>query len=72
MTNLMMMVMMMTTMTMRTRKKLKMRLMNGRNTCVIMEVGADSDEDERDDIQFVPSARTVTLALDTWPDHGSI
>ena len=26
----------------------------------ITEVGFDSDEDDEDDIQFVPSARTVT------------
>ena len=30
-----------------------------KNTCVIME-GVDSDEGDENDIQFVPSARTVT------------
>ena len=33
---------------------------NEENTCVIAEVGINSDEDKEDDIQFVPLARTVT------------
>ena len=43
-----------------------------KNTFVITEVGVGSDEDVEDDIQFVPLARTVKLALDAWPDHQLI
>ena len=36
------------------------------NTCVITEMGIDSDEDEEDDIQFVPLARSYMLWTLGW------
>ena len=45
------------------KKKMRMRLLNRamkKTLVIITEVGFDLDEDEKDDMQFVPLARTVT------------